>query len=740
MEDKIVINITGMTCAACSGRVEKGLSRLQGVCSAQVNLATESALVVYEPNEISAEAILQKVDSIGYKAAIKDTSEPADNDQRESRAKKNELILAALCSIPLVWAMGDHFEWLSFLWVPEILLNPWVQLALATPVQFLVGKSFYTGALHALRNNAPNMDVLVALGTSAAYFYSIYLAVQWSVVPQEGKIMLYFETSALLITFVKLGKWLEWLSKGKTGSSLEKLKQMQARSAIRIEGERAVEVPIDQVMVGDRIQVKPGQCIPMDGDILDGEGYVNEAAFTGESMPVFKRPGDSLIGGTMNQNGAMTLVVTRTSNTSLLSQMVKLVEDAQLSKPPIQRIADSISEYFVQIVVFIAVMTFIIWFVWLSPRDFASALETAISVLVIACPCALGLATPTSIMVGSGRSAEHGILFKHGEYLEALHKCGTIVFDKTGTLTEGKPTLIHYEVVKGTERPDSELLLKYAASVEQYSEHPLGRSIVAAAEERKIILGQVSGFQSVPGSGVQAFVDGQRVLIGSASYLEQSGIPVLRYTSHAEKYELEGKSVVWAAVGLYLIAMLVIADPLKEETAAVVDRLKKMNKRLVMLTGDNERTALAVAKQAGITEVIAGVLPDGKARAVQSLRKKSKTKVAMVGDGVNDAPALAEADFGIALHSGTDIAIEAADIVIMHDSLQRIPDAILISRWTMDNIKQNMSWSLVYNGIGIPIAMSGMLMPWVAGAAMALSSVAVITNALRLRRISFTAK
>ncbi|RAP75848.1 heavy metal translocating P-type ATPase [Paenibacillus montanisoli] len=729
--DQVDFQLVGMTCAACANRIEKGLNKLAGVSRATVNFAAETAHVEFNANDISVTDMIKKVDHLGYQAIRKEEAADGDYKQREIRHKKIQLLVSAALSLPLLWAMVGHFTFTSWIFVPEIFMNPWFQLVLATPVQFIIGSQFYVGAYKALRNKSANMDVLVALGTSAAYFYSLYLTLKWAASPNTHHSPdMYYETSAILITLIILGKLFEALAKGRTSEAIKKLMSLQAKTATVVRDGQEIAVPVENVLIGDLVLVKPGEKIPVDGEVLEGQTAVDEAMLTGESMPVEKRAGDTVIGATVNKHGALKVKATRVGKETALAQIIRVVEDAQGSKAPIQRIADSISGIFVPIVVGIAAITFVIWFVFVSPGEFASALEKAIAVLVIACPCALGLATPTSIMAGSGRSAEFGILFKGGEHLESMHRVETVILDKTGTVTKGKPELTDVRI-EGMEEAAALMLI---GSAEKQSEHPLAEAIVAGIAARGITLASAAHFEAIPGYGVRAIVEGKEVLVGTRKLMLRENIDFGQADKTMERYESEGKTAMLAAVDSAFIGIVAVADTIKETSKDAVAALQKMGIEVIMITGDNKRTASAIADKVGIKHVLAEVLPEGKADEVKRLQAQGK-KVAMVGDGINDAPALATADVGIAIGTGTDIAMEAADVTLMRGDLTSIVSAIMMSRKTMANIKQNLFWALGYNTLGIPIAAVGLLAPWVAGAAMALSSVSVVLNALRLQRV-----
>lgn len=726
------LRIEGMTCAACVNRVEKGLQRLPGVSSANVNLATETAQVEYSPTQVDLEMLLNKVEQLGYRAVPKDEeNEGMDHRQQEIHRQQRRFFIAALLSFPLLWTMVSHFSFTSFIWVPDLFLNPWFQLVLATPVQFLIGAPFYIGAFKALKNKSANMDVLVVLGTSAAYFYSLYLTVEaWSQGEQAGE--LYYETSAILITLILLGKLFETKAKSRTSEAIKKLMNLKAKTAWVIRDGKEVEIPVDEVAVGDMVIVRPGEKIPIDGIVVEGNSAVDESMLTGESLPVEKGPGETVIGATINKNGVLKIQATKVGKETALAQIVKVVEEAQGSKAPIQRIADRISGVFVPIVVSIAMITFLLWYVVIDSGQLASALEKAIAVLVIACPCALGLATPTSIMAGSGRAAELGILFKGGEHLETAHHIQTVVLDKTGTITEGKPELT--DVIPVSNAWKEESLLRLVGAAEKNSEHPLAQAIVKGAEEKGIILPSTESFTSIPGHGIQAVVEGRKVYVGTRRLMAQQQINVASMEEQILQLEKQGKTVMLVAVDGDFIGMIAVADTVKETSREAVIRLQEMGINVIMLTGDNWQTARAIAEEVGVDEVIAEVLPEQKAEEVRRLQAAGR-KVAMVGDGINDAPALAVADVGMAIGTGTDIAMEAADVTLMRGDLNSIADAITMSRKVVRNIHQNFFWALGYNVTGIPIAAAGFLAPWVAGAAMAFSSVSVVLNALRLQRV-----
>ncbi|RFU66128.1 heavy metal translocating P-type ATPase [Bacillus sp. V59.32b] len=736
VKEKVEFDLIGMTCAACSARIEKGLNKLEGVNHATVNLALETGTVEYNPSEISIQDMIKKVESIGYEAKLKqDSEETADYRALEIEKQKGKFIFSLILSLPLLWAMVGHFEFTSFLYVPDMFMNPWVQLALAAPVQFIIGKQFYVGAYKALRNKSANMDVLVALGTSAAFFYSLYKSFE-SIGTNAHMVELYYETSAILITLIILGKLFEARAKGRSSEAIKKLMGLQAKTAMVLRDGNEMEIPLEEVVVGDIVYVKPGESVPVDGEIVEGRSAMDESMITGESVPVSKSIGDTVIGATLNKNGFLKVKATKVGKDTALAQIIKVVEEAQGSKAPIQRVADQISGIFVPIVVGIAVVTFLIWFFWVSPGEFAEALEKLIAVLVIACPCALGLATPTSIMAGSGRAAEYGVLFKGGEHLEATHRITTVILDKTGTVTNGKPVLTDV-VIEGN--MDESTFLSLVGSAEKQSEHPLAEAIVQGIKEKNITLPDVQEFEAIPGHGIKATVNNRQLLIGTRRLMKKYDIAIDSATGKMEALEDNGKTAMLVAVDGVFIGIVAVADTVKETSKEAIKRLKDAGLEVIMMTGDNKRTAQAIAGEVGIDIAIAEVLPEGKADEVKKLQKQGK-RVAMVGDGINDAPALAMADIGMAIGTGTDVAMEAADITLMRGDLNSIADAILMSKKTIRNIKQNLFWALAYNSLGIPVAAIGFLAPWLAGAAMAFSSVSVVLNALRLQRVKLHEK
>ncbi len=723
LTEKAEFDIFGMTCAACSTRIEKILNKQEGVKRATVNLTTESATVEYNPGLVDPKVLIGKIQNIGYDAKPKaEADEKQTYKEKELQHKMAKLIVSAVLSAPLLLTMLVHLFGMN---LPDIFMNPWFQFALATPVQFIIGWQFYVGAYKNLKNGGANMDVLVALGTSAAYFYSLYEAVK-TIGHPDYMPHLYFETSAVLITLILFGKYLEARAKSQTTNALSELLNLQAKEARVIRDDKEVLIPVEDVVVGDHLIVKPGEKIPVDGILVKGRTSVDESMLTGESIPIEKETGAKMIGSTINKNGSIEMEATKVGKDTALASIIKVVEEAQGSKAPIQRLADIISGYFVPIVIGIAIITFIIWIAFVQPGQVESALVAAIAVLVIACPCALGLATPTSIMVGTGKAAENGILFKGGEHLERTHQLEAIILDKTGTITKGKPEV--------TDFSGDEETLQLLASAEKGSEHPLAGAIVAYATENDIDFVDVDEFNAIPGHGIEAKMSGKHVLVGNRKLMNDHQIDIEGYEEKLVEFENNGKTAMLIAIDGKYRGTVAVADTIKETAPQAIRELKDLGIEVIMLTGDNERTAQAIAKQVGIDQVIAQVLPEEKADKVKELQSQGK-KVAMVGDGVNDAPALVTADIGIAIGTGTEVAIEAADLTILGGELLLIPKAIKISHATIRNIRQNLFWAFGYNTAGIPIAAVGLLAPWIAGAAMALSSVSVVSNSLRLKRV-----
>ncbi|MGP3560234.1 heavy metal translocating P-type ATPase [Geobacillus sp. BK01] len=728
-KETVALDISGMTCAACAARIEKGLKRMDGVTTAAVNLATNSAIVEYQEGVLSIEDVIKKIEHLGYKGHLRGEQQGARRDDEEWKQKRFRLILSTVLSLPLLYTMIAHLPFGLGLPMPHWLMNPWVQLLLATPVQFYIGGPFYLGAYRALRNKSANMDVLVALGTSAAYFYSFYEALKTLADPAYAP-RLYFETSAVLITLVLVGKYAEALAKGRTTEAISKLLSLQAKEATVIRDGTEQKVSLEQVVVGDTIIVRPGEKIPVDGTVIAGASSVDESMITGESIPVDKKEGDPVIGATINQNGILTIRAEKVGKDTALAHIVRIVEEAQGSKAPIQRMADIISGIFVPIVVAIAAVSFLVWYFIVAPGDITAALEAAIAVLVIACPCALGLATPTSIMVGTGKGAEYGILFKGGEYLERTQQIEAVLLDKTGTVTKGKPEVTDVIALRDD-------MLVYAVSAESASEHPLAQAIVAYGKEHGIAPKPLDRFSAIAGHGIEAVVDGQFVLVGTRKLMTERSVDISSEEERMAALEAQGKTAMLVAVNGKPAGLIAVADTVKESSKQAIRALTQMGIDVYMVTGDNRRTAEAIANEVGIRHVYAEVLPEEKANIVARLQQQGK-RVAMVGDGINDAPALAKADIGMAIGTGTDVAIETADVTLVGGDLAHIPQAIELSRKTMRNIRQNLFWALFYNTVGIPVAAAGLLEPWIAGAAMAFSSVSVVANALRLKRVKLS--
>ncbi|RAZ79328.1 heavy metal translocating P-type ATPase [Planococcus halotolerans] len=718
IEERIELSLSGMTCAACATRIEKVLSKTNGVIQANVNLASEKATVKYISGKTDVDTLIDRVKKTGYdaKPAVKENAE-AEMAVKEQQYKKQRsaFIIGAFISIPFLIAMIGEFTGNHALMMPG-----WLQFLLATIVQFTIGWRFIRGAYNSLRGGSANMDVLVALGTMAAYLYSTALLL---IGAESG---FYFEASVIIITLIILGKVLEARAKGQTSEALKKLMGLQAKTAHVIRNGETVDVQVEDVESGDLLLIKAGEKIPVDGEIVEGQTSVDESMLTGESLPVEKEQGDMLIGATINKHGSVKMKATKVGKDTALSQIIRMVEEAQGSKAPIQDLADKISSVFVPIVIVIAALTFLITFYFVG---FSAALVSAVAVLVIACPCALGLATPTAIMVGTGKGAEHGVLIKGAEHLQLIRNVDAIVLDKTGTITNGEPEVTDV-MAFGI---DNDELLRLVASAETGSEHPLGQSIIQKAKEKKIQLSDAMNFEAVPGHGIYASIDGKRLAVGNKKLMEREKVLLEPYQIEIEALEEKGKTVMMAAKDGSLLGYVAVADTVKKTSRQAIRELKEQGIEVVMMTGDNERTAQAIATEVGVDRVLAEILPEGKAEQVEKLKREGK-KVAMVGDGINDAPALATADVGIAIGTGTDVAIEAADITLMSGDLLAIVETIQLSQATMRKIKQNFAWAFGYNILLIPVAAFGLLNPILAGAAMAFSSVSVVTNTLFLKQ------
>ncbi|MBI2337578.1 copper-translocating P-type ATPase [Candidatus Daviesbacteria bacterium] len=743
---KINLSLSGMHCTSCAGIIEKALKKVSGVKEARVNFTAEKASVLIDSSLPSKDLLLEAVKKAGYKATIldgKDTEFEARKQKQEISLLFKKFIASFTLSLPMLYFMFLEF----FKGLPGgLLLLPYIGITsfiLATPVQFILGKGFYKGMWSSLRMKTFNMDSLIAIGTSVAYFYSLFNFISYYILNKSilgisgAKIPdLYFETAAFLITFVILGKWLEAKAKGKTSDAIKKLMGLQAKTARVIRDGETLDIPIEQVIKGDLLMVRPGEKIPVDGVIINGNSSVDESMITGESMPVEKNIDDQVIGGTINKTGSFQFTATRVGSETTLSQIIRLVEEAQGSKAPIQAFADRISAWFVPAVIGIAALTFITWF-FLLGASLSFSLMAFTAVIVIACPCALGLATPTAIMVGTGKGAEHGILVKGGEPLESACKVNAIIFDKTGTLTKGKPEVTDIESLSNLSEDE---ILKITASIEKQSEHPLAESIYTYAQQKNLSLSEVEGFKAIPGHGVSASINGKTYHFGNRKLIsEVVSLSIDRADRKMSRLEDQGITVMILASDKEILGLVGVADTVKETSSEAIEKLQRMGIEVWMITGDNGRTAKAIAQQVSIINVLAEVLPEDKANEVKKLQSTGK-KVAMVGDGINDAPALAQADLGIAMGSGTDVAMETGGIVIIKNDLRDVVHAISLSKETMSKIKQNMFFALFYNIIGIPVAarvftsIGLVLKPELAGLAMALSSISVVSNSLLLRR------
>lgn len=744
MEKTVVIPIAGMTCAACTQSVERRLKKHAGIKSVAVNLATESAQVVYDPEQIRLSEIKQMIVKLGFTPKEAERRRSLDEDKLRKDAELKDMwlrfIVAAIFTVPLFYiAMGPMISWLA--WPVPGFMEPMqyplvyalVQILLVIPVVW-AGRRFYTVGFRQMRYGSPNMDSLIAIGTSAALVYSFFSVWQITAGDFAAVDHMYFETAGVIIALILLGKTLETLSKGKTSEAIKKLIGLTPKTATVINGEVEIEMPLDEIEVGDIVVVRPGGKIAVDGIVVDGYSSLDESMLTGESMPVEKHVGDKVIGASLNKTGTLKYRAEKVGDETALAQIIHLVEQAQGSKAPIARMADIISGYFVPIVLVIAALAAVVWLV--AGQDAVFVLRTFIAVLVIACPCALGLATPTAIMVGTGKGAELGVLVKSGEALEIAHKVNTVVFDKTGTLTKGTPEVTD---IVSLDKLTEEELIALAASAEYGSEHPLGEAIVRKGQELGVVRSSASDFAAIPGHGISVSVGNVRVLLGNAKLLALHNISTAQFSSTFDNLASEGKTPMYLAVDNTPAGIIAAADVVKPSSKAAIDHLHKMGIKTVMITGDHKKTAAAIAKMVGIDDVLAEVLPGDKANAVKDLQANGR-KVAMVGDGINDAPALAQADVGIAIGSGTDVAMESADIVLMKSDLGDVVTAIRLSRATISNIKQNLFWAFFYNVVGIPIAAGvlyafggPLLNPVFAAAAMSLSSVSVVTNTLRLK-------
>lgn len=730
--------IEGMTCSSCANRIEKVAKNMKGVENVVVNFATEKILVSYDADVINLGDIKSKVEKAGYKLIRED--EKKVEEKRKKLDEKGKLlfrlILSLIFALPLLTITMGHMVGMPLPKIIDPMINPLnfaiIQLVLTIPVMIIGYKFYYIGYKNLFKLN-PNMDSLIAIGTSAAFIYSLYGTYKIYIGDASYAMSLYYEAAVTILALITLGKYLEAISKGKTSQAIKKLMGLAPKTATIIRNGNELDIPIDEVIVGDIVIVKPGEKLPVDGEVIDGSTSVDESMITGESIPVEKDVGSKVIGASINKNGFIKCKATKVGKDTALSQIIKLVEDAQGSKAPIAKLADIIASYFVPIVIGLAILSSIGWLI--AGKDVVFTLTIFISVLVIACPCALGLATPTAIMVGTGKGAEYGVLIKGGEALEITHQIDTIIFDKTGTITEGKPVVA--DIITTT--ISEEELLSIAASSEKGSEHPLGEAIVKGAEERNIKLKEISNFKAIPGHGIQVEIEGKVILLGNKKLMTENSIEVGDLGVKSDKLANEGKTPMYIAINNNLEGIIAVADIIKPSSKEAIENIHKMGIKIAMITGDNKKTAYSIAKQVGIDIVLAEVLPEDKANEVKKLQEEG-SKVAMVGDGINDAPALAQADIGIAIGTGTDVAIESANIVLMKGDLKDVVTAIKLSKATIRNIKQNLFWAFGYNVLGIPVAMGvlhifggPLLNPMIGAAAMSLSSVSVLANALRLR-------
>lgn len=733
------LKVEGMTCAACSRAVERASKKLDGVVEANVNLASEKLNITYDPSKVKVSDIKKAIEKAGYKALDDEITIDKDKEKKEQHTKEmwRRFIISTVFTVPLLIITMGHMAGLK---LPDIIhpkVNPLtfalIQLILVTPVM-IVGYKFFTVGFKTLIKRNPNMDSLIAIGSSASFLYGLFAIYQISIGKVHYTHDLYFESAATILTLITLGKYLETVTKGKTSEAIKKLMGLAPKTATIIRNGKEEVISIDEVEVGDIVLVKPGEKIPVDGEVVEGITSVDESMLTGESIPVEKVKGDNVIGASINKNGSIKYRATKVGKDTALAQIIKLVEEAQGSKAPIAKMADIISGYFVPIVITLSIISSLAWRI--SGESWVFSLTIFISVLVIACPCALGLATPTAIMVGTGKGAEYGVLIKSGAALETAHKIQTIVFDKTGTITEGKPKVTDIITVQGT---SEEELLLIAASAEKTSEHPLGEAIVKKAEDEKLALKKVDFFKAIPGHGIEVEIDSKKILLGNKKLIVENKISLEDLEEKSIKLANEGKTPMYIASDRKIMGIIAVADTVKESSQKAIEKLHGMGIEVAMITGDNQKTAEAIAKQVGIDAVIAEVLPEDKASEVKKLQEKGR-KVAMVGDGINDAPALVQADVGMAIGSGTDVAIESADIVLVRNDLMDVATAIQLSKKTIKNIKENLFWAFAYNTVGIPVAMGilhifggPLLNPMIAAAAMSFSSVSVLLNALRLK-------
>ncbi|MBU3189622.1 heavy metal translocating P-type ATPase [Clostridium bowmanii] len=731
-----------MTCAACAKNIERVTKRLPGVVETNVNFATEKLNISFEPTKVRTSDIKKAIEKAGYKALEDESNVDIDREKKEKEIKAlwNRFIISAVFAVPLlliamVPMIAEKLNYQLPLAI-DPMLHPVayaiIQLILVIPVM-ICGKKYFIVGIKSLVRLSPNMDSLISIGTSAAFLYSLFAVYEITFLGNVDYVM-YFESAAVILTLITLGKYLESVTKGKTSEAIKKLMGLAPKTAIIIRDNIEIEISIDEVEVGDIVVVRPGEKMPVDGEVVEGTTLVDESMLTGESMPVEKAIGHKIIGASINKNGSIKYKATKVGKDTALAQIITLVENAQGSKAPIAKMADIISSYFVPVVIGVALISSLAWLI--SGETIVFSLTIFISVLVIACPCALGLATPTAIMVGTGKGAEYGVLIKSGVALETAHKIQTIVFDKTGTLTEGKPKVTDIVTVEGISET---YLLQIAASAEKGSEHPLGDAIVKGAQERSLELKKVDKFEAIPGYGIDVSIEGKKILLGNMKLMVESKISLEQLEDISNKLAREGKTPMYIAIENKISGIIAVADTVKENSKKAIERLHSMGIEVAMITGDNKRTAAAIAAQVGIDKILAEVLPEDKANEVKKLQAEGR-KVAMVGDGINDAPALAQADIGIAIGSGTDVAMESADIVLMRSDLMDVPTALQLSKETITNIKQNLFWAFGYNILGIPVAMGllhlfggPLLNPIIAALAMSFSSVSVLTNALRLK-------
>ncbi|QTD65147.1 copper-translocating P-type ATPase [Acinetobacter towneri] len=736
----IELSIDGMTCASCVTRVEKALKKVPGVEQANVNLATEHAWI--QPNAtVSSQDLIRAIQKAGYDAKLlqHDSNEQHDKKNLEQQQLKRDLVISLILALPVfILEMGSHMIPAFHMWVMHNIgqQQSWlIQFALTTLVLLLPGRRFYQKGIPALLHFAPDMNSLVAVGTLAAYSFSLVATFMPQLLP-EGTVHVYYEAAAVIVSLILLGRYFEAKAKGRTSQAIQHLIGMQAKTARIHRDGQIIEVPVAEVSSNTIVEIRPGERIPVDGEVVEGHSYIDESMITGEPVPVAKQVGNQVVGGTINQNGTLNIRATAIGEASVLAQIIRMVEQAQGSKLPIQALVDKVTMWFVPAVMLLAALTFIVWFIFGPEPTLTFGLVNAVAVLIIACPCAMGLATPTSIMVGTGRGAEMGVLFRKGEALQLLQDVKVVAVDKTGTLTEGKPTLTDFHVQSGF---DADQVFVLLASVEAKSEHPIALAIVQAATEKQVSLLPVTEFDSITGSGIEALVNGQRIQIGADRYMQQIGLDVSAFNAEAARLGQEGKTPIYMAIDQQLAAIVAVADPIKDTTFAAIAALHQLGLKVAMITGDNRHTAQAIAARLQIDHVVAEVLPEGKVDVVRELQQQFG-RVAFVGDGINDAPALAQADVGIAIGTGTDVAIEAAEVVLMSGNLQGVPNAIALSKATIRNIRQNLFWAFIYNIALIPIA-AGVLYPFAgillspifAAGAMALSSVFVLGNALRLK-------